>query len=181
MALLSLHLCRSLPHPRSALQPLVEVAAAFTEAHLSSPYSLELLHSCMLPSLVCLCVGQLVVMGCLQPSPALLAALLRAAATPLSLHPRLVQAAISSPACEAGNVAGTGCASWLSLLAVGLSNSCEGALAVVRIAHQAEEGSRDAAAEAAALPLSAVLAWLQLASDTAVQLMDRFGEPPGRC
>lgn len=177
--LLPLHLRRPLPHPRSALQPVVEAAAGFTAAHTGSLYSLELLKSCIMPSQLCFQVGKLIMTGLLQPSPALLAALLRAAATPLSLHPRLVREAMRSPAFRSGNVAGIASGSWLLLLAHALSNSCEGARAMVQIACQAEEGS--AAAAAAALPPSAAFAWLQLASDTAVQLVDHYGEVPGRC
>lgn len=128
-------------------------------------------------SLLCLNAARLIALQRLQPSSALLAALVRASAIPLELHPRLVRDAVHSKACRTNNLAGISESSWLGLLTHHLCQGSNAVKMLVWAVGQGMEGSGGGPATPGLhLPPPTIAAWLQMASGAALQIADHFGE-----
>lgn len=144
------------------------------EAQQSAPLQRELLDACNLTCKLCWSMARLATCRQLPPAHAQFAAVLRAGAALLTLHPRLIQAALASPDFRAAHAAGPASASWLQLLTDHLCWTTHTTCALAAAASHALDSEADVAT-VAPLP-TALFVWLELASDAVAGVMECAGK-----
>ena len=131
----------------------------------------------MLPTRLCAHLARLSTAERLQQAPELRAAVLRAGAATLCLHPCLIRDALSSPALSTVSTSDAVWPEWLDLLAEHLSQTCDTAQSLALAAGYRLYMSRQgAAAAAAALPPATVYAWLHLTGEATAGVFRKGGE-----